>query len=96
MFKKENLKDNNFVLILIIVVVILKVYAHAFKNSKAYYSPDGFSVNCYGVREWVSMYDFMEIVRIPEILDYYRSQGLGLKKYLINKNYALRNFSNFF
>ena len=93
---KENLKDNRLCSNLDNCCGYVKVYAHAFKNSKAYYSPVGFSVNCYGVREWVSMYDFMEIVRIPEILDYYRSQGLGLKKYLINKNYALRNFSNFF
>jgi glycosyltransferase involved in cell wall biosynthesis len=93
---EENLKDNRLCSNLDNCCGYIKVYAHAFKNSKAYYSPEGFSVNCYGVREWASMYDFMEIVRIPEILDYYRSQGLGLKKYLINKNYALRNFSNFF
>ena len=91
-----DLKDNRLCSNLDNCCGYLKVYTNAFKNSKVYYSPEGFSVNCYGVREWVSMYDFIEIVRIPEILDYYRSQGLGLKKYLINKNYALRNFSNFF
>ena len=42
------------------------------------------------------MYDFIEIVRIPEILDYYRSKGLNLKKYLINKNYVLEIFQIFF
>ena len=93
---EENLKDYRLCSNLDNCCGYIKVYANAFKNSKAYYSPEGFSVNCYGIREWVSMYDFIEIVRIPEILDYYRSQGLGLKKYLINKNYALRNFSNFF
>lgn len=91
-----DLKDNRLCSNLDNCCGYIKVYAHAFNNSKAYYSPEGFSVNCYGVREWVSMYDFMEIVRIPEILDYYRSQGLSLKKYLVNKNFALRNFSNFF
>ena len=93
---EENLKDNRLCSNLDNCCGYIKVYANAFKNSKAYYSPEGFSVNCYGVREWVSLYDFIEIVRLPEILDYYRSRGLGLKKYLINKNYALRNFSNFF
>lgn len=93
---EEDLKDNRLCSNLDNCCGYIKVYANAFKNSKAYYSPEGFSVNCYGVREWVSLYDFIEIVRIPEILDYYRSQGLNLKQYLINKNYALRNFSNFF
>ena len=49
-----------------------------------------------GEREWVSMYDFVEIVRIPELLDYYRSQGMSFWKYVYCKNYALRNFFNFF
>ena len=30
------------------------------------------------------------------MLDYYRSRGLGFFQYIKNKNYALRNFSNFF
>ena len=54
------------------------------------------SVNLIGEREWVSMYDFVEIVRIPELLDYYRSQGLNFWQYIYCKNFALRNFFNFF
>jgi hypothetical protein len=54
------------------------------------------SVNLIGEREWVSMYDFVEIIRIPELLDYYRSQGMSFWKYVYCKNYALRNFFNFF
>ena len=54
------------------------------------------SVNLIGEREWVSMYDFVEIVRIPELLDYYRSQGMNFWKYIYCKNFALRNFFNFF
>ena len=42
------------------------------------------------------MYEFIEIVRIPELIDFYKSRGLSLKKYLICKNYSLRNFSNYF
>ena len=30
------------------------------------------------------------------MIDYYISRGLSYKKYLINKNFALRNFSNYF
>jgi len=35
-------------------------------------------------------------VRIPEALDYYRSKGLGFFKYISAKNFALRNFFNYF
>ena len=72
-----------------------KVYANAFKNSKAYYCAEGLSINCYGVREWVDLYPFIEIIRLPEILDYYRKHGLSFKSYVLNKNYALRNFLNY-
>ena len=73
-----------------------KIYANAFKNSKAYFHAKPLTVNAYNVREWGLLYPFIEIVRLPEILHYYRSRGLGLMKYIINKNYALRNFSNYF
>jgi len=71
------------------------VIANAFKNSKAYICADPLSVNLLGAREWKTMYEFVEIVRIPELLDYYRRQGLSLKSYLYCKNFALRNFSNY-
>ena len=74
----------------------IKIYANAFKNSKAYFYPKGLTVNCYGIREWAPLYPMIEIVRLPEMLDYYRSRGLSLKKYILNKNFALRNFSNYF
>jgi len=73
-----------------------KVYANAFKDSKAYFCAEGLTVNAFGVREWTKLYPFIEIIRLPEILDYYRQKGLPLKRYLLNKNYALRNFANYF
>ena len=66
------------------------------KDSKAFICAKPLSVNLIGEREWGEMYEFIEIVRIPELIDFYRSKGLGLKKYLINKNYSLRNFGNYF
>ena len=42
------------------------------------------------------LYPLVEIVRLPEALDYYRSKGLGFFKYIYTKNYAMRNFFNFF
>ncbi len=74
----------------------LKVYANAFKNSKAYFTSDALTVNSYGVREWHLMYPYIEIVMLPQALDYYRSRGLNFFSYVINKNYALRNFMNYF
>jgi glycosyltransferase involved in cell wall biosynthesis len=74
----------------------IKIYANAFKNSKAYFHAEALTVNAYGIREWKALYPFIEIVRLPEMLNYYRSRGLGLVKYIVNKNYALRNFSNYF
>jgi len=71
------------------------VIANAFKNSKAYICAEPLSVNLIGEREWKSMYEFVESIRIPELLDYYRTQGLNLKSYLYCKNFALRNFSNY-
>ena len=74
----------------------IKIFCSAFKNSKTYFCAKPLSVNLLGIREWSSLYEFVEIVRIPEALDYYRSQGLGFFKYLKSKNYALRNFFNYF
>ena len=39
---------------------------------------------------------FVEIVRLPEALDYYRSKGLNLWQYIYTKNYSLKNFFNYF
>ncbi len=73
-----------------------KVISSVFKNKKSFICAQPMSVNLIGEREWASMYDFVEIVRIPELLDYYRSQGLNFWQYIYCKNFALRNFFNFF
>jgi glycosyltransferase involved in cell wall biosynthesis len=74
----------------------IKVFCEAFKNSDAYFCSKPQSVNLSGVREWNNLYQMVEIVRIPEALDYYRSKGLNFFSYIYNKNYALRNFFNYF
>ena len=73
-----------------------KIFANAFSKSKAYFYAKPLSVNLNGVREWANLYAFVEIVRIPELLDYYRSKGLNFFQYIYCKNFALRNFLNFF
>ena len=74
----------------------IKVFCEAFRKSKAYFCAKPLSVNLGGVREWNSLYPLVEIIRIPEALDYYRSKGLNIIQYVNNKNYALRNFFNYF
>ena len=73
-----------------------KVLASAFKDSNSYVCADPLSINLIGEREWYSLYEFIEIVRIPELLDYYRSIGMPLVKYLVCKTFSLRNFANYF
>ena len=73
-----------------------KIISTVFKNKECFICSKPLSVNLIGEREWVGLYEFIEIVRIPELLDYYRSQGMSLWKYIYCKNYALRNFFNFF
>ena len=74
----------------------IKVFCAAFKNSKAFLCAKPLSVNLGGVREWSKLYPFVEIVRLPEALDYYRSKGLKFSQYIYTKNYSMRNFFNYF
>ena len=75
----------------------VKVISKGFSKSKVYLQAEPLSVNLKGEREWREMYDFIEIVRIPEILDIHRGNGLSFFKYHYYKNYSLRNFiPNFF
>ena len=74
----------------------IKIFCEAFKNSKSYFCSNPLSVNLFGVREWKNIYPLVEIVRIPEALDYYRSKGLNFFQYIYEKNYSLRNFFNYF
>ena len=74
----------------------IKVFCEAFGNSKAFFCAKPLSVNLSGIREWGDLYPLVEIVRIPEALDYYRSKGLNFFRYIYSKNYSLRNFFNYF
>ncbi|MBI29390.1 MAG: glycosyl transferase family 2 [Pelagibacteraceae bacterium] len=74
----------------------IKVFCAAFSRSNVYLCAKPLSVSLYGIREWSNLYPLVEIVRIPEALDYYRSKGLNFFSYITAKNYALRNFFNYF
>ena len=74
----------------------IKIFCAAFSKSNAYLCARPLTVSLHGIREWSNLYPLVEIVRIPEALDYYRSKGLKFSNYIIAKNYALRNFFNYF
>ena len=54
-----------------------KSISSVFNKSDCYICAEPLSVNIIGNREWINLYDFVEIVRIPELLDYYRSKGMS-------------------
>ena len=93
---EQDIKDTNIWSNFDNTCLNAKIISTVFKNEKSFICSRPLSVNLIGEREWGSLYDFVEIVRIPELIDYYRSQGMGLLKYIYCKNYALRNFFNFF
>ncbi len=73
----------------------VKIFASAFSKSKAFFQAEPLSVNLQGQREWRDLYPFIEIIRIPEILEFYRKNGLSFSRYFYCKNFALRNFVNY-
>lgn len=92
----KNMKDKKVWSNFDNTAFFIKVFCEAFGNSKAYFCSKALSVNLSGVREWTDLYPLVEIVRLPEALDYYRSKGLNFFKYIYTKNYSMRNFFNFF
>jgi len=91
----DELKDNRYWSNTDNTLIHAKIMCSAFKDSNAFICAEPLSVNLHGEREWGDLYEFIEAVRLPELLDYYRSEGMSLKKYLLYKNFVLRNFSNF-
>ena len=92
----ENLKDNRYWSNVDNTLIHPMIMCKSFKNSKSYICSEPLSINLIGSREWGDLYEFIEIVRIPELLDFYRKEGLSFKRYLYCKNFSLRNFTNYF
>jgi glycosyltransferase involved in cell wall biosynthesis len=70
----------------------VRVFAAAFYQSNAYRCDTPLSVNLAGAREWSSKSPLINIVRLPEALNLYRSYGLPFWSYVKCKHYALRTF----
>ena len=86
----EKVSDSKFYTNIYNTFPHLIIFSKAFRKSQAYALSNPLSINLIGKREWANMYPFVEIVRIPQVLDLYRANGLPLFKYLIEKNYACR------
>ena len=70
----------------------VKIFAHSFPKSNAYFNVKPLVVSLSGVREWSPMYPFIHSVRLVEALTEYRKNGLSYWRYLYCKNFALNNF----
>ena len=68
------------------------IWASGFTKSRAYFQAEPLSINLYGEREWFDLYPFVESFRIPDVLKYYRKNGLSLMRYFFCMNFANRKF----
>jgi len=69
-----------------------KIWSRGFKDKMAYFISEPFTANLHGPRsdDWGNLYPFVEGVRIPQVLDNYRKDGLPFFQYILCKNFALR------
>ena len=84
---KKNIEDKNIWSNFDNTCLNAKIISTVFKDKKSYICAKPLSVNLIGEREWASLYDFIEIVRIPELIDYYRSQGMNFLSISIAKTF---------
>ena len=67
------------------------IFAKAFNNSKAFFHSNPLIISLYGERNWwKDLYPFVEAIRIPELVDVYRKNGMHYFRYMICKNFAVR------
>jgi glycosyltransferase involved in cell wall biosynthesis len=68
------------------------IWARGFKNKIAYFSAEPFTANVHGPRsdDWGKLYPFIEGIRIPQILDNFRKEGLPFISYIKSKNFTMR------
>lgn len=71
----------------------VKIFAHAFAGSRAYFNAAPTNVCLTGAREWAPMYPMVRTVRLADALREYRRNGLSLRQYLRCRNFALRTFA---
>ena len=72
----------------------IKIWSAAFNNKIVYFMNEPLAANVHGPRgeDWNDLYAFVEAVRIPEVLDCYRNNGMSYMRFFLCKNYALGRF----
>jgi hypothetical protein len=70
----------------------VKIFAHAFSKSIAYFSAEPASVCLTGAQEWAPMGPLILSIRIPEALEEYKNNGLTWHAYWYCRNAVLSNF----
>ena len=89
---KKKLSDLNIYSTFDNTAPHIKIFSYGFLNKNSYFVSDCLSVNLSGVREWSAYYPFVESFRIPDVLKYYRKNGLGFFRYFYCMNFANRKF----
>jgi glycosyltransferase involved in cell wall biosynthesis len=69
-----------------------KIFAHAFISSNAYFVSRPMSCNLSGIREWSLLWPLIKSVRLIELLDLYKTNGIGYFQYMVSKNKSLNTF----
>jgi len=70
----------------------LKIWAHAFSKSRAYFNALPMNICTTGDREWAPIEPLVRSIRLVEALDTYRDNGMSYWRYIRCKNFALRNY----
>ena len=73
-----------------------ETYAIAFKNSKSLIQSKPIIVSTYGHKSWENLWDFIKIVRIPELLEMYKKKRFRHYKLSNYENFALKDFFLFY
>ena len=87
-----KLKDTNIFLRYETTFPHVKIFSYSFMNSQAYFCKRIFSINTMSERNWSPIYPLISSIRIIENLEMFRKNGLNLMKFLMYKNFSLKNF----
>ncbi len=89
---QNDLKDPNIYSTFDNTAPHVKIFSYGFLNKRSFFISESLSVNLSGVREWSAYYPFVESFRIPDVLKYYRRNGLNFVRYFFCMNFANRKF----
>lgn len=70
----------------------VKIFAHAFNKSRAYFNSEPMIVCLTGAREWAPLYGMIKCVRLVEATILFRECGLPFWQYFKCRNFALRTY----